>query len=606
MIKPLPPAAIFILGALLIPLARTKRLKQLILLLVPAVAFLDLLYMSHGIYWIYPFLGYELVLGKVDKLSMCFGYIFVIVAFLGMIYAIHVKEDGQHIATFFHIGSSLGVVFAGDLFTLLIFWEIMAVSGVFLIWYQRDKAALDAGFRYILVHLFGGSCLLAGIIIHVVNRGAIEFGPIEYEGLSSQLILIAFIINAAVPPLHAWLTDAYPEGTVTGSVFLTAFVTKSAVYVLARAFPGVELLMWLGAVMAVYGVVFAVLENDIRRLLAYHIVSQVGYMVCGVGIGGEMAIDGATAHAFCHILYKALLFMGAGAVIYTTGKKKLNQLEGIGLYKKMPITLTLYMIGAFSISGVPFFNGFISKSMVVSAAALKHEPVIELMLYLASIGTFLHTGLKLPYYTFFGRPSEKGEIEAKEPPFNMLLAMGLTSFLCILIGCYPKILYDILPYPVDYHPYTPDHVIGAIQLLLLTGAAFWLYIDKLRGEPTITLDTDWFYRKPAKAFLWLCDIPLNNFRLTVQDFLSKAVGFLTELSKNPYTAPTVLVLSTQISITKALNGLRGQPYPDKVVELKKELKGINGIIYIENRYKNPLALNISLVLIFLLLCTLFV
>lgn len=608
MIKPLPPAAIFILGALLIPLLRTRRLKQAILILVPAIAFLDLLYMPQGIYWTYHFSGYELVLGKVDKLSICFGYIFVLIAFLGMIYALHVKDDGQHIATFFHVGSSLGVIFAGDLFTLFVFWEIMAVSGVFLIWYQRDKAALDAGFRYILVHLFGGSCLLAGIMLQTMNGGGIEFGVIEYRGLGSQLILIGFMINAAVPPLHAWLADAYPEGTVTGSVFLSAFTTKSAVYVLARAFGGVELLMWLGAFMAIYGVVFAIMENDIRRLLAYHIISQVGYMICGIGIGGEMGIDGATAHAFNNILYKTMLFMAAGAVIHATGRRKLNELKGRGLYKKMPLTLTLYMIGAFSISGVPLFNGFISKSMVISAAVLRHEPIIELMLHLASIGTFLSVGLKLPYLTFFGNPSrgDKGDkIEAKEPPFNMLLAMGLISFLCILIGSYPRILYNILPYPVNHHPYTTDHVMGTIQLLLLTGWTFWLYADRLSSKPTITLDTDWFYRKLAKIFLWLCDTALNNFRLIVQALLSKIVSLLTEVSKNPFTAPRVLVLATRIGIAKALNGLLGQPPLNRVEELTEEIKTINGRICMENRYRNPLGLSISLVLIFLLLCTLF-
>jgi len=267
MIDIVPPAFIFIFGALLLPFLRERRLRQFFQLLIPVIAFIDLLYMPNGTYWVYNFLGYDLILGRVDKLSMVFGYVFVIVAFLGMVYALHIREFGQNIAAFLYIGSTLGVTFAGDLFTLFVFWEIMAVSSVFLIWYRRDKAALDAGFRYIMVHIFGGCVLLAGIIIHIANTGDTYFSVIEYGGLGSKLILLGFIINAAVPPFHAWLSDAYPEGTITGSVFLTAFTTKSAVYVLLRSFPGVEILVWLGAIMAIYGVVYAVLENDIRRIL---------------------------------------------------------------------------------------------------------------------------------------------------------------------------------------------------------------------------------------------------------------------------------------------------------------------------------------------------
>jgi len=368
-----------------------------------------------------------------------------------------------------------------------------------------------------MVHSFGGVCLLAGILIHLHNGGSIAFDSFSWgigsEYLGTYLIFLAFIINAAVPPLGAWLADAYPEASVTGAVFLTAFTTKSAIYVLLRGFPGVEILIWLGAIMALYGVVFAVLENDIRRLLAYHIISQVGYMVAGVGMGvfgtaaGNMAINGATAHAFCHILYKAVLFMGMGAVIEVTGRRKLTELGGI--YKYMPITFWLYMIGAFSISGFPLFNGFISKTMVVHASAMWGYAIIWLMLELASVGTFLHTGLKLPWGVWFARDTPV--CEAREPPWNMLAAMGITAFLCTLLGVYPKILYNILPYPVHYEPYAPAHVIAMCQLLLFTFVAFWLLREKLHGTPTITLDTDWFYRIPGKKVIKFCEGPLMDF-----------------------------------------------------------------------------------------------
>jgi len=608
MIDIVPPAFIFILGAILLPLLRERRLRQIFQLLIPLIAFIDLLYMPKGTYWVYNFLGYDLILGRVDKLSMCFGYVFAIVAFVGMVYALHVREVGQHTAAFLYIGSALGVVFAGDIFTLYVFWEIMAVSSVFLIWYQRDKAALDAGFRYIMVHIFGGCALLAGIIIHVSNTGSTQFGFIEYGGLASQLILLGFIINAAVPPFHAWLSDAYPEATVTGSVFLTAFTTKSAVYVLLRTFPGVEILVWLGAIMAVYGVAYAVLENDIRRLLAYHIISQVGYMVAGVGLGTEMSMNGSTAHAFCHILYKALLFMGAGAVIYVTGRRKLTELQGRNLYKKMPITLSLYMIGGFSISAVPLFNGFISKTMIIASSAELHRPIIYLLLHLASIGTFLHTGLKLPYGIWFGRVPEgetieEEEIEAKEPPLNMLIAMGMAAFLCILTGVYPKILYNILPYSVHFHPYTLNHVVAMMQLLLLTGAAFWLYIDKLGGEPKISVDTDWFYRKPGVLLLWFVSNPMQDLRLRLQSFFTKMVANVASLSKNPILLPEITVRYFHLKIINRLYQA-SDIYNDKLDELKElesRLAAVKEMRYDESVYRRPVGLGVLIAIILLFL-----
>ncbi|HAA03707.1 MAG TPA: Na+/H+ antiporter subunit D, partial [Syntrophobacteraceae bacterium] len=308
-----------------------------------------------------------------------------------------------------------------------------------------------------------------------------------------------------------WLTDAYPEGTVTGAIFMSAFTTKTAVYVLVRVFPGTELLVYMGTIMALYGVVYAVLENDCRRLLAYHIVSQVGYMVAGVGIGTDMSLNGSVSHAFAHILYKGLLFMGAGAVIEMTGRRKLTELGG--LYRTMPITLVLYMIGGFAISAFPLFSGFVTKSMVVAGASHDHRPAVALLLTMASSGTFLHTGLKLPYYMFFGKDSG---IQAKEPPLNMLIAMGFAAFLCIGIGVLPGPLYQLLPYAVHFDPYTGDHVTSALGILLFTGLGFFMLLKKLDPEPTISVDTDWVYRKGSRLFMWIVNKPIAIY----EDYLA--------------------------------------------------------------------------------------
>ena len=498
------PGLLLILGAWVLPFLR-GRVKRLAMLVLPAAALAVCLRMTPGTHGEVSFLGLDIVFGRVDALSLVFSYVFSIMAFLGMVYALHVEDDTQHVAALTYAGGALGVTFAGDLLSLAVFWELLAISSTLLIWRRRARSAVAAGFRYLLVHVFGGLLLLGGIVLHWSQTRSLAFDDMGAfaGGMAWAMILVAFLVNAAVPPLGAWLPDAYPEATVTGAVFMTAFTTKSAVYALIRGYAGTELLVWLGAAMAVYGVVYAVLENDARRLLAYHIISQVGYMVCGVGIGTALALNGATAHAFAHILYKALLFMGAGAVLQMTGLRKLSDMGG--LYKTMPVTLGLYMVGAFAISAVPLFSGFVSKSMVVSAAGEAHLRAAFLLLTLASAGTFLHTGLKLPYYMFFGKDSSR---RAQEPPGNMLAAMALAAVACVVIGVFPGLLYQHLPHPVEYIPYTLRHVTSTLGLLGFTALGFFLLLAHLDPKPTISLDTDWFYRRGATAFVALVQRPL--------------------------------------------------------------------------------------------------
>jgi multicomponent Na+:H+ antiporter subunit D len=513
------PGLLLILGAWVVFFLK-GRARNLAILLLPVGALASCLSMSLGTYGKVRFLGLDLVFGRVDQLSLVFSYVFSIMAVIGVVYALHVKNTSQHVASLTYVGGALGVTFAGDFVSLLVFWELMALSSVLLVWQRHKPATISAGFRYLLVHVLGGLFLLAGIVIHVSQTGSVAFGDMGAfsGGMAWTFILLAFLINAAVPPLGAWLPDAYPEATVTGAVFMTAFTTKSAVYALIRGFAGTEILIWLGAIMAIYGVVYAVLENDARRLLAYHIISQVGYMVCGVGIGTTLALNGATAHAFAHILYKSLLFMGAGAVLEVTKLRKLSDMGG--LYKTMPITLGFYMIGAFAISAVPLFSGFVSKSMVVSAAGESHMALVFLMLTLASAGTFLHTGLKLPYYMFFGK--DKG-LQSREPPPNMLVAMGLAATGCLLIGIFPGLLYSHLPYPVDYVPYTLQHITSTLGMLGFTALGFFLLLRHLHPETKMSLDTDWFYRKNSGSWMTIVRGPLTRLE---SDFIGEFYEFI--------------------------------------------------------------------------------
>ncbi|MBL9134355.1 MAG: Na(+)/H(+) antiporter subunit D [Verrucomicrobiales bacterium] len=507
----LHPALILLAGAAVLPLVPSA-FRRPFLLLIPTLTFARLWSLVPGTFGEIRFLDWTLVFGRVDALSSVFGYIMGLMCLLGTLYGLHVKETAQHSAAWIYVAGSLGAIFAGDFLTLFLFWELMAFSSVFLVWFRRRPESLAAGFRYLLVHTAGGLSLLAGLVLHSNGTGSWTFDAFDVSNLDAGawLVLAGFLLNAAVPPLHAWLPDAYGEGTFNGSVFLCAFTTKTAVYALCRGFPGLDLLVPLGVAMALYGVVYAVLENDSRRLLAYHIISQVGYMVAGVGMGTELAINGVCAHAFAHILYKGLLFMGCGAVLHMTGKSKFTDLGG--LYQRMPWTFLFTLIGGLSISAFPLFSGFVSKAMIVQAGFESHLLWAGFLLNLASVGTFLHTGLKVPYFIWFGRRncSEETWNRASEPPGNMMAAMAAMSVLCIFVGCYTPFLYNRLPYRTEYDPYTGYHISETLQILLFTAVGFFLLLKKLEPEAKVSLDLDWFYRRGAGLVMRVARGPLQT------------------------------------------------------------------------------------------------
>ena len=534
MINALPPAVILIVGALLIPLLK-GRMKQAWMLLLPIASFVNLLSIPAGSHWSFSFLGYELVLGQLDRLSLIFGYIFHLIAFITNLYALHVEDRVQNIAGLAYAGAALGVIFAGDFFTLFVFWELLTICATFLVLARRTPEAFGAGFRYFMVHVAGGLCLLAGILLHVQQTGSVAVTFLGLNGLASYLIFIGVGVNCAWPLLHTWLTDAYPASTVTGTIYLSAFTTKAAVYLLARSFPGTDALIWIGAVMAGFPIFYAVIENDLRRVLAYSLINQVGFMVVGIGIGTELAVNGAVAHAFNDILFKGLLFMTMGAVLYRTGK--INATDLGGLYKSMPWTCAFCIVGAASISAFPLFSGFVSKSMVMEAAAHDNLRLVWFVLLFASAGVFHHAGIKIPFFAFFSHDSG---LRCKEAPRHMLLAMGLTAFLCIFIGSFPQYLYRLLPYATDYQPYTISHVVAQTQLLFFSALAFTLlllsgiYPAEIRS---VNVDADWFYRKGGRLFYTLSDRIFNGLnswadRIFVRGIPGALARFFTDPGAN--------------------------------------------------------------------------
>lgn len=443
-------------------------------------------------------MGQDLLWLRVDALGRVFALAFALLGGLGSLYALADPRRRLLVTAHGAAAAAIGVALAGDWLSLYLAWESLALTSFVLVMDGSGARAAGAAFRYLLVHLAGGAALLAGIALHVAGGGGRAVEPIAAPG-PAALVLLAFVINAAVPPLHAWLTDAYPESSPAGTVFLSAFATKAAVCMLARVFPGLELLVPFGVVMALYGIVFAVLENDIRRLLAYHIVSQVGYMVTAVGVGTPLALAGAAAHAFCHILYKGLLLMGAGTVVHATGHGRLTELGGLA--RAMPAALALYLVGALSISGAPLLNGFVSKSLVVAAAEADHRPLVAALLHLASVGTFLSVGLKLPWLAFGGPRRDR---PPRPTPRPMAAAMLLTAGLCLLIGVQPGLLYQLLPAPVDWEPYTAAHVLESVEVLAGTALGFVLLRGRLAAKPTVSVDADRLYRALGRAVAeWL-------------------------------------------------------------------------------------------------------
>ena len=513
----LPPFAPFFIAALLASVTRGW-LRNLIVLATPVLGGLHLwLEVSPGMFTTTSILEHELILMRADQLSLVFGYIFHIAAFIAALFALHERDRTQAVSGLLYVGSALGAIFAGDLITLFVFWELLAISSVFLIWARRTERAIRAGMRYLIIQVASGMLLLAGALVYFYQNGSLAFDFIGLDGVGGWLIFLAFGIKCAFPLLHNWLTDAYPEATPSGTVFLSVFTTKTAVYALARGFPGTELLIYIGAIMTCFPIFYAVIENDLRRVLAYSLINQLGFMVCGIGIGTALALNGTVAHAFSHILYKALLFMSMGAVLYRVGTIKGSDLGG--LYRSMPKTSLLCIVGAASISAFPLFSGFVSKSMILAAMIGEGYDYLWLVLLFASAGVFHHAGIKVPYIAFF---AENSGIRAQEAPRSMLIAMSIAAVLCIFIGLQPQYLYALLPWPVDYWPYNTTHVLTQLQLLLFAALAFF-WLNKLGIYPremhAVNIDAEWLYRKLVPA------IGHNVYQLSHKIFRTASVTF---------------------------------------------------------------------------------
>jgi multicomponent Na+:H+ antiporter subunit D len=482
------PAFAMLLGAALVAVTRGA-VRGAVALATPLVALAAIWQVPDGAQVMGQFLGYPIELVHGSSLRRLFATVFALMAFGGVLFAFRQARWWELTAALAYAAGAIGVSFAGDLIVLFLFWELMALSSVVIVWCGGTFRSKRAGIRYLILHVLGGIVLKIGIEGVMVHTGSIEIRPLLLDNVHSWLVLAGVLVTAAAPPVSAWLADAYPESSPTGSVFLSAFTTKTAVLALMLLFPGEPLLIWIGLWMVFYGIIYALLENDIRRILAYSIVNQVGFMVVAVGIGTELALNGAAAHAFAHVFYMALLFMTAGAVIQQTGRRKYSELGG--LFRSMPVTTACAIVGALAIAAFPLTSGFIAKSLTLAGAADAGLGFVWFMLLAASAGVLLHVGLKYPWFVFF---HEDSGLRPLDPPWNMRAAMLLFAGVSLMLGLFPGLLYGFLPYPVEYAPYRAEPVVSQLQLLLFAGLAFFLMLPLLRRTPTVTLDFDWFWR----------------------------------------------------------------------------------------------------------------
>ncbi len=518
------PGLILILGGVLM-VFMPGNMRRLTTIALPSLALLGFLSYPKDLILTINVFEYTLDPIRLDGLSWIFTLIFIIASFLTALYSLHSSNRTEQSTIAIYAGSAIGAVLAGDLLSLFIFWEISAISSSIIVWVGNQCYSQQAGMRYLLIHISSGLLLMLGSLLHYQQTNSLLFNAMSIDTLPGLLIFLAFGIKCAFPLLHNWLQDAYPQASVVGTVALSAFTTKLAVYCLARAYAGTECLIWIGAIMTAFPIFFAVLENDLRKVLSYSLNNQLGFMVVGVGVGTELALNGTAAHAFSHILYKALLFMSMGAVLHRVGTVKASELGG--LYKSMPWTTAFCIVGAMSISAFPLFSGFISKGIILYAVAEEGHWLIWLVLLFASAGVLDHSGIKVPFFSFFAHDQHH---QVKEAPLNMLLAMAITAAACVLIGVFPTLLYQWLPNEMNFHPYTFDHIITQLQLLFFAALAFVVLFRNGWYPPeikSVNLDFDWFYRKPLKSILSTSSTMFASLLSHVHNYKQSSLKLLT-------------------------------------------------------------------------------
>ena len=397
MLPPGMPMILLAIGLLALRGSRWERVRRVATVLAPLLSLAHLaILVPEDAFCRVRWLDLELTIVRADRLAMIWGWLFHVAAILAAIYSLYDRSSLDAAFGLIYAGSAIAAVFAGDLLTLFLFWELTALASAYLVWAGQQRGSPDAGTRYLIVQVGSGVLLLAGTLglayggseVGITFGGPSEIGVFrdQLNQWPVQLIFGAFCVKAAFPIVHTWLPDAYPKSSPVGAVFLSAFTTKMAIYMLVRGFAGWPPLIAVGCAMAIAPLVYAVVEDDLRRCLAYCLVNQLGFMVVAIGVGTPLAINGVAGHAISHVLYKGLLFMVAGAILHRTGTARLSKLGGLAT--QMPFTFAAYLFAVAAIS-MPMFSGFVTKSLSVAAVGEAHLQSAWLCLLAANDGRFL-------------------------------------------------------------------------------------------------------------------------------------------------------------------------------------------------------------------------
>ena len=531
----LHPATAFVILGLILPFLR-GRFWRFLLFIPPAIAVFLSLQMQVGRYWAVNYVGQVLVFGRVDHLSLPFILLFSFMTVLCTVFSFHVREKAQHVAGLFFMAGAFGSVLAGDYWTLYVFWQGMTVSSSFLIWLNREPGASKMGFWYMMLLLLSSVLLLAGILLRERVTGSFIFGPSDANLMwhYDWLILGAFTINAAVVPLHAWMTHGLPKATIPGAVLLSIFGIKTAIYAMTRCFVGLELFIVLGVITALYGAVYAIFSNNIRRILAYLMVAQGGLMIAGIGMDSKMALDGAISLAYAHTFYNTLLVMTMGSVIYSTREETLGRLGN--LFRKLPVVAALTIIGILALCAVPFFSGFTGISMIFESVLRLNSPMPGAVLALFvgfAVAMMIMAGVRLPFYIFWSGSTRHGD-SLRPLPKSMMVAMVLTVISCLVQGIFPEVINRHLPYAMEERSFTLVKLGVGFSFPAAAGLLFFFLRPILKPRVNELPDFERLYMLVGQGAMVLFAKPLSwldsIFSEVYRTVFLRAFNFLARIS----------------------------------------------------------------------------
>ncbi len=504
---PVPLPTMF--AALLIPLIVTplflaagKKLQDAMIFIVIGVLFifsLSALMVGPG-ETLQIEVGFKSLDFEVKPYSRITFFSFTLVGALTLIYGMRVMNPAEKIGSIWGIAAAAGITLANNYITLYLFWELLTLSAALIILANRTDKCTKMAFRFIIIQLAGGLSLLFGIFQHFVATGSLI---IETPAAGLPFFVLGIGVKAVFLPLCIWLPWGYPAASFASSVVLAGLTTKIGVFALASFLPPLDAVALMGGFMAVYGIIMALMQKNLRYLLSFHIISQVGYMVAGMGLGFSLAVDGAFLHMFNNMIYKGLLFMCAGILIYSIGTDHITELtksKGSGekpLWRVFPLATIGALVGSLAISGIPPFNGYVSKYLLKNA--FYGTGMVETLLTIASVGSVI----SFAKYFYFGFLKARVK-DIIKPKLTMQIGVAIASILAIVTGIWPQLIQGLLPYGSSVDVYNLQGIKAALQFGLIGIVIFIIIAKRLKKGIPIPqwLNLDYFFFHPLNRFTY--------------------------------------------------------------------------------------------------------